>query len=320
MTLAIARKTMHRSVAPLSQIVALVMIPVMLVSFWLHVQVLDNHRYSESMRHLGSDASFQQAFGDQVTRLLSSEITKLSGTIDTALIQPYVDDLGGIEGVYAAISSGVQALIHSPYFVQYWVQLNQLTHQQVVDFVRGESSVLSNDGRRGVSLDMETIALWLDPFTDDSASAVLSLAMADGATQVQIAQSRSVPLAEWVSRNALAVAGVATVLFIVSQILAITAAQARKHAAVIAAIGIAVVAAATVVGTKTVVSDHLASIRDAQGRALAHEYVDAVLSSLVALAGVLAVASLVIAAVILALPYFRQDRQADEVVSALPQA
>jgi hypothetical protein len=311
---------MHRSVAPLSQVLALVMVPVMLVSFWLRLEVLDNHRYTDSMRRLGSDASFQQAFGDQVTRLLNNEIAKLSSTVDPVLIQPYIDDLGGIEGIYAAIANGVQSLIQSPQFVPYWVQLNQLTHQQVVDFVHSESSVFSSNGRRGVSLDLQPIASWLDPFTDDSASAVLSLAMADGASQVPLVQSNSIPLSQWVSRNALPVAGSAALLFAISQVLAISAARARERAAAVAAIGVAVVAAATVVLTKSVVSDHLARIRDAQGQALAHEYIDAVLSSLVAMTSALALASLLTGAVILTLPYFRQHRQEAEVTPALPQA
>lgn len=294
---------MRRSLVLLGQIVALMMIPVMLVSIWLHVQVLDNDRYTESMRDLGADTSFRMAFGDQVTRLLIAEIGKL----DISVIQSYVDKLGGIETVYATIESGVNSLVQSPGFVGYWVQINQLTHQQVVDFVRGESSVLTSEDHRGISLNLETIATWLDPFTNDAASAVLALAMADGATQIQIAQSRSFPPIEWVARHSREVAVGATVLFAVFQVLAIAFAENRKRASTIAAIGVATVAAATVVLVKTIVSGHLGRIRDTQGRALAHEYIDAILSDLMTLASALAVTGFLAGAVMIALPFVRRQ-------------
>lgn len=307
---------MQRSLALLSQVVSLAMVPIMLVSIWLHVQVLDTDRYTESMRELGSDASFQQAFGDRVTRLLNDEIAKLN----LASIQSYVDELGGIDAVYAAIESGVDRLVQSPNFVPYWVQINQVTHQELIAFIRGESSLLSSDNRRGVSLNLETIAAWVDPFTSDAASAVLSLAMADGATQVQIAESRSFPPAEWISRHSLAVAIGSIAVFALFQALAIALSRNRRRATTIAAIGVALVSIATVVFTKTLISDHLASIRDAQGRELAREYIDAILSDFVTLASVLGVASLLLGAGMVALPYIRTGRSSGEISAAMPQA
>ena len=307
---------MQRPLALLSQVVSLAMVPIMLVSIWLHVQVLDTDRYTESMRDLGADASFQLAFGDQVTRLLNDEIGKLNGPS----IQPYVDELGGIEAVYAAIESGVRSLIQSPSFVQYWVQINQVTHRQVVDFVRGESSVLTSDDRRGISLDLETIALWLDPFTNDAASAVLALAMADGATRVQIAQSRSFPPAEWIARNSGVVAIGSAAFFALFQGVAIALARNRKRASTVAAAGVAVVALLTVVLVKTFVSDHLARIRDMQGRTLAHEYADAVLSDLMALASLVTFVGFLSAALMIALPFIRARQLPAEVGAAAPQA
>lgn len=304
----------------LSQILALLMIPVMLISIWLHIQVLDNHRYTASMRALGGDASFQAAFGDQISRLLNHEITKLSDSEYAVLAEQYVSDAGGIEAIQAVIQDAVASLIQSPYFVEYWVQLNQTTHQQLVDFARGESSVLVSNDRRGISLDLAMIASWVDPLVDGAASEALALATSDGVVQVPIAESRSFPPAEWVSRNSLAVAIGSIAIFVVLQTLAIVFATNRKQSAFFAVIGTAIVSGATVLTAKTLVSDHLASIRDAGGRALAREYVNAVMSDLVILAVAVALGSLLVGVVLAALPYVRRSPSAEQVSPIMPRA
>jgi hypothetical protein len=299
---------MRRPVMVLSQIGAFLLVPVMLLSIWLHIQVLDNHRYTESMRELGSDASFQAALGDQVSRLLNAEITKLANSSFASQYTSYVEEFGGIDLVQAEIVSAVNELIQSPNFVPYWVTLNQTTHQQLVQFLRGEGSALTSDNRHGIALDLAVIADWVDPFVDEAASQLLELAESDGVTQIPIAESRSFPLAEWFSRNSLAVAIGSSALFIALQVIAIYFADRRKNALVIAAVGIAVAAGLTLVAAKTFVSDHLAQIRDLQGRALAHEYVDALLSDLVMMAIATGIAALVIGAVLAALPFIRQTQ------------
>jgi hypothetical protein len=309
---------MRRALMGSCQIAAWAMAPVLLVSIWLHAYVLNNDRYSDSMQALGSDASFQQAFSSQVTRLLNDEIDKLTGASDLTLIQGYLDAAGGIEALHAEIDRGVERLVLSPGFVRSWIEVNRLTHQQLVAFIRGESSLLSADGRVGVSLDLATIASWLDPFTDDTASVVLTLAMADGATRVQIAQSRSFPPAEWVARNSAAVALSASTLFVVTQALALVFSGNRGRMVVVACAGIALMAVLTLIATKTLVSSHLMRIRDVQGRALAREYVDAVLSSFLTLAAALAAAGLIASVAMLALPYLRGARPASGIGATVP--
>ncbi|MGH2551274.1 MAG: hypothetical protein ACRDHN_17950 [Thermomicrobiales bacterium] len=304
----------------LSQLIALLMIPLMLVSIWLRIQVLDNDRYSESMRDLGSDASFQDAFSDQVSRLLNNEITLLANTSYAALAASYVEAAGGVEALTAIIVDGVTSLIQSPLFVDYWVQLNQATHQQVVDFLEGRSSVIVADNRRGISLDLGLIASWVDPFVDGAASDVLALATSDGVAQFPIAESKSFPAAEWMSRNSLPVAIGSSAIFIVLQTLVIVLSRNRRQAVFLAAIGIAVVAAATMLATKTVISDHLSRIRDAGGRSLAREYVDALMSDLVLLAFGIAAGALVIGIVLAVLPYVRRESGMAAVSPSMPQA
>jgi hypothetical protein len=297
------------------------MIPVMLVSIWLHFQVLDDQRYTESIRALGSDAGFQEAFGDQVSRLLNAEITKLSETSYAALAASYVEVAGGIDAVKALVEVGVASLIQSPIFEQYWVQINQTTHRQLVDFIRGESSVLVSDDRYGVSLDLGVVAGWVDPFIDGAASDALVLGTSDGTAQIQIAESSRIPTAEWVSRNSVAVAIGSTLIFVVLQTLAIVFASNRKQAVMFAAIGIAIVAGATLLASRTVAADHLSRIRDEGGRSLAQEYVNALMSDLVLMTGIVALGALLTGVALAALPYIRRDSRTGAAISpSMPSA
>jgi hypothetical protein len=212
-----------------------------------------------------------------------------------------------METVEILVEMGVASLVQSPQFEQYWVQLNQTTHQQLIDFIRGEQSVLVSEDRYGISLDLGLIASWVDPFVDGAASEALLLATSDGVAQIPIAESNKFPTAEWVSRNSVTLAIVSALIFVLLQTLAIVLANNRKQAVMLAAIGIAIVAGATLLATRTVISDHLSDIRDEGGRALAREYVDALMSDLVLLTGLVGLGALLIGVVLAVLPYIRPE-------------
>lgn len=295
-----------RNPIPLAlQVVALAMIPIMLLSIWLQTQILSDTRYEQTMRALGRDASFQVEFERQASALLIAEVDGFERSTGAALLQPYIAQFGDIAGLRAEISRGVSDLVRSPAFPMYWSLASQFIHQQVIDFVHGDSSAITKDGRYGIAIDLQTIAAWIDPFTNDAATAALDLAFSDGSVQLQLTQSRKLPLLQWLARHSLPVAVVSLLGFVAAQTLVIARAGNRRRAIAIAGVGIAIISGLTLIVAKKQLSHYLARIPIDRGRPLAEEYVDALLSGLVGSAGALAVSGLLIAAAMLVWPFVR---------------
>lgn len=303
---------MRRLLVGFSQALAFVMIPIMLVSIWLDVQALNTTRYANAMLDLGGQRGFQQEFANQITRMLKNEIALHWNIVASTEIPEYIDQLGGIEAVYAEIESAVGDLVESEEFPRVWADANRLLHQQVKAFLRGDDSALIvSDGRKGIALNLETVAAWLDPYTDDSMSEVLTFALEDGSEPIHVAQSQSFPPLEWLARNSGWVAIGSVALFLALQAGAVFLARNRRRQVAIAALGATFVAMATVAVTRTILSDYLARITNAEGRDLAQRYIEAVLSDFATAASIVAIAGAAVVLIILLAPVVRRPAPGD---------
>jgi hypothetical protein len=120
--------------ALLAGVVAAVLLPLSVLSVWVHGVVSDTDRYVETVAPLADDDAVQAAAVDELQR----QALQLVGSSGTAL-QPAVERLARL---------AVRRVVDSPVFAQAWVEANRAAHRQLVAVLEDRSGrYLDDQGR-----------------------------------------------------------------------------------------------------------------------------------------------------------------------------
>ncbi len=129
-------------VASLCGLLAAVLLPVSLLSVWVHSVVSDTDKYVETVTPLADDDVVKAAAVNELER----EALQLAATTGTPL------PAGTDELVHLV----VQQVVNGPTFRAAWVQANRTAHQQLVAVLEDRNSaVLDSQGR--VTLDLNPV-------------------------------------------------------------------------------------------------------------------------------------------------------------------
>jgi len=125
--------------AGLTGVLAAVLLPLSLLSVWVHDVVGNTDRYVETVTPLADDEVVRAAAIAELQR----EAMELIGT--TGFTPPGVDRL---------VHLAVQRVVESPAFRTAWIQANRVAHQQVIAVLEDRSRVtLDEQGRVTIELD-----------------------------------------------------------------------------------------------------------------------------------------------------------------------
>ena len=125
--------------AGLTGLLAAVLLPLSLLSVWVHNVVADTDRYVETVTPLADDDVVRAAAIAELQR----EAMELIST--TGVTPPGVDRL---------VRLAVQRVVESPAFRTAWIQANRIAHQQVIAVLEDRSKVtLDEQGRVTIELD-----------------------------------------------------------------------------------------------------------------------------------------------------------------------
>jgi hypothetical protein len=125
--------------AGLTGMLAAVLLPLSLLSVWVHDVVSDTDTYVETVTPLADDEVVQAAAVTELER----EVMQLLGTTGTA-----------VPGVERLVRLAIQRVVESPAFRTSWSRANRVAHQQVVAVLEGRGrATLDEQGRVTIELD-----------------------------------------------------------------------------------------------------------------------------------------------------------------------
>jgi tetrahydromethanopterin S-methyltransferase subunit D len=129
------------SVAALTGLVAALLLPVSLLSVWVHDVVSDTDTYVETVTPLADDEVVKAAAVTELQR----EAMQLFGTTGA-----------GLPAVQQLVRAAVERVVESPAFRTAWIQANRVAHDQVVAVLEGKGQA-NLDDRGLVTIDLEPV-------------------------------------------------------------------------------------------------------------------------------------------------------------------
>jgi len=133
---------MLRSVpAGLTGLLAAVLLPLGLLSVWVHTVVSDTDTYVATVTPLADDEQVQAAAVDEVER---------------AAVRLLEDAGTAPPGVGLLVHAAVQQVVESPLFRTAWIAANRIAHDQVIAVLEGRQQVALDDQGR-VTIDLSGV-------------------------------------------------------------------------------------------------------------------------------------------------------------------
>ena len=125
-------------------VVAALLFPIALTSFWAQKTLLDTQRYVETVAPLAKDPTIQDAVATQVSTAINNQIDA-SGKVEEILADfPKLQPLAGpiTAGLHNLVNTTVDKVVTSDQFAGLWAEVNTRVQQGVV-------KVLSSDASEG---------------------------------------------------------------------------------------------------------------------------------------------------------------------------
>jgi hypothetical protein len=132
---------LRTALAGLSGLLAAVLLPLGLLSAWVHVVVSDTDTYVATVTPLADDEQVQAAAVEELERA-AVQLLKDAGTAPP--------------GVGLLVHAAVQQVVESPLFRTAWIAANRIAHEQVIAVLEGRKKVALDDRGR-VTIDLSGV-------------------------------------------------------------------------------------------------------------------------------------------------------------------
>lgn len=141
-----------------------VLVPVSLITVWVHDIVLDTDRYVETVKPLATNPAIEDAAANRITRAVAvradakAVTSDLAGWLESQGLPPRVGDAVRSlapqldDAVTQVARKAADRFVTSDRFETFWTQANRKAHTAVVD-------VLTGDGRGAVGVNGGTVTL-----------------------------------------------------------------------------------------------------------------------------------------------------------------
>ncbi len=123
-------------------IVAALLFPLALTSFWAQKTLLDTQRYVETVAPLAKDPTIQDAVATQVSTTINNQIDS-SGKVEAILADfPKLQPLAGpiTAGLHNLVNTTVDKVVTSDQFAGLWAEVNTRVQQGIVKVLSTENS------------------------------------------------------------------------------------------------------------------------------------------------------------------------------------